>query len=176
MPAICTARRLISPAVRVTALLAIFLVGAIGANLAAPKSAKGEVPAEYTVTRPLYGGWNFISWVGDDADVSDFKRSISEIAEVLHTPSRWPDANVVPLTDADRLRSGDILWVRVDLPFGESADWTVAADLAERDVPLRRGLNVIGWPGRDMVRGEDLIETAVGTPQALTIWDGARQS
>ena len=176
MPAICTARRLISPAVRVLALLAVFLVGAIGANLAAPKSVKGEVPAEYTVTRPLYGGWNFLSWVGDDVDVSDLKRSIPEIAEVLRTPSRWPDANVVPLTDADRLRSGDILWVRVNLPFGESADWAIAADLAERDVPLRRGLNVIGWPGRDMVRGEDLIETAVGTPQALTIWDGARQS
>ena len=176
MPAICTMRRLISPAVRVLALLALFLVGAIGANLAVPNSAKGEDPAEYTVTRPLYGGWNFLSWVGDDADVSDFKRSIPEIAEVLRTPSRWPDTNVVPLTDADRLRSGDVLWVRVDLLFGDSADCTIDADLVERDVSLHRGLNVIGWPGRGLVRGEDLIETAVGTPQVISIWDGASQS
>lgn len=175
MPAICTMRRLISPAVRVLALLAVFLVGAIGANLAAPNSAKGEDPAEYTVTRPLYGGWNLLSWVGGDADVSDFKRSIPEIVEVLRTPSRWPDANVVPLTDADRLRSGDILWVRVDQPFGDSADWTIDADLVERDVSLRRGLNVSGWPGRDMVRAEDLIEATAGAPQAISIWDGASQ-
>lgn len=163
------------PVARVLALLAALLVGVIGANLATP-DAKAEAPAEYTVTRPLYGGWNLLSWVGDDADVSDFKRSIPEIVEVLRASSRWPDVDEVSLSAADRLRSGDLLWVRLDLPLGESADWTIDADLAERDVPLRRGLNVIGWPGRDMIRGEDLVGAATDAPQAITVWDGASQN
>lgn len=176
MSAICTVHRLISPAVRALALSVVLLVGVIGSNLAAPTNATAQTPTDYTVTRPLYGGWNFLSWVGDDADVSDFRRSISEIADVLRATSRWPDADEVSLGAADRLRSGDLLWVRPDLPLGESADWTIDADLAERDVPLRRGLNAVGWLGRDMIRGEDLVGAATGAPQAITVWDGASQN
>ena len=160
---------------RLVTCLAVAVLAAAISFVAAGGAWASEQDSSYQPTRPLYGGWNLITWTGADSTVGEFRSEIGSVADVLRVSSERPTFSGAPLAGDARLETGDILWVRLDLPTGHSAEWTVETELREQAVVLRAGLNAVGWPGRDIVRGEDLVAAASSALQGIAIWDGESQ-
>ena len=160
--------------------VALLAVLAVLAAAPTPASAESEDAGEpETVTTTLHPGWNMVGWLGPDAPAT----ALFEAIPALRRVSAWDPVNQrylsrtrtsIPRHALKQLTPGMGLWLRLggDAPV----EWRRPALNRSVLLPLHRGLNLVGWTGRDGTRVDDALTRFRGSLVRAYRWDGEAQA
>lgn len=164
---------------RIALVLAVLsFAAAIGAavhvRLVEPTGAQS--PGDATRQAHLVAGWNLVAWTGPDTPITD---AIAPIRTQIEAAFVWDTGaerfrahrpGAPAGNDLDTIHSSEGLW----LLLRSDADWDQLDSVAERDVPLVAGWQIVAWTGPDATPADHALRRVDGI-DAAWVWDAAEQ-